>query len=79
MNEVADVQLIVPCSIVIVRSALIPDYPSVLAGPEDKGGLIETVFAVQRSAWILKVLIAPPAIGHPAAVLVVEKGDGVAH
>lgn len=79
MNEVADVQLIVPCSIVIVRSALIPDYPSVLARPEDKGGLVQTVFAVQWSAWILKVLIAPPAIGHPAAVLVVEKGDGVAH
>ena len=72
-------QLVIPCSIVIVRSALVPDNPSILTGPQCKSGLIQTVFAVQWSAWILEVLIAPPAIGHPAAVLVVEKGDGVAH
>ena len=71
-------QLVIPCSIVIVRSALVPDDPSILTGPEDKGGLIQTVFAVQRRARVLKVLIAPTAIGHPAAVLVVEKRDGIA-
>ena len=72
-------QLIVPCLVVVICSTLVPDDASILARGENKGGLIQAVFAVQRSAWILKVLIAPPAIGHPAAVLVVEKGDGVAH
>ena len=32
----------------------------------------------QRRACILKSLVVPPAIGHPAAVLVVEKRDGIA-
>ena len=50
--QVVDMQLIVPCSIVIVGPALIPDDPSILAGLKDESGLIQTVFVIQRRAWI---------------------------
>ena len=51
-------------------------YPSVLAGLEDKGGLIQAVLAAQGGGRIMKILVVPPAEGRSAAMPVVEKGDG---
>ena len=76
MQQIADVQLIIPCSVIVIGFVLVPDDPSILPWSLHKGDLVQAVFAVQRRVRIMKVLVVSPAIGHSAALAVVKEGDG---
>ena len=76
VQEIVDVQLVVPGPVIIASLPLVPEDAPVLAGGEDKGGLIQAVLAAQGGGRIMKILVVPPAEGRSAAMPVVEKGDG---